>query len=98
MTPELPNVTPVGLFVLLGIRSVLLWFVVPIAFIVWSVGLFWLWGGAALRPFVRLVDWNVSVALCRSLLRPLMRAPLPKWVCLQNASTLSNQVKFMEYF
>jgi hypothetical protein len=98
MMPELPNATTVGLFVLLCVRSVLLWFVVPLAFTVWSVGLFWLWGRTPLRTFVRWADWNVHVALCRSLLRLLMRDPLPKWVPLRSASTLDNRVKFMEFF
>lgn len=98
MTPELPNATPAGLFVLLCVRSVLLWFVVPMAFIVWLVGLFWLWGKIPLRMFVRWADWNVGVALCRSLLRPLMRDPLPEWVALGAASRLDNRVKFMEFF
>lgn len=97
-TPRLPNPTPIGLFVLVCVRSVLLWFVVPLAFVTWLVGLFWLWGKVPLRAFVRWADWNVGVALCRSILRPLMRDPLPNWAPLRSARALQNRVKFMEFF
>lgn len=97
-TPKLPNATAIGLFVLVCVRSVLLWFVVPIGFVIWLVGLVWLWGNLPLRAFVRWADWSVSVALCRSILRPLMREPLPTWVPLRDATKMGNRVKFMEFY
>ena len=98
MTPQLPNATPIGLFVLLCVRSVLLWFTVPLSFIAWLGGFFWVWARIPLRAFMRWADWNVGVALCRTVLRPLMRTPLPQWVRLGSATALTTRVKFMEFF
>jgi hypothetical protein len=62
--------------VLLLVRGLLLWLVIPIASLVWLVLCVWLLRkGVGLRQFLGWVDLNSVAFLQRSILRPFVPSP-----------------------
>jgi hypothetical protein len=80
------------------LRSVLLWLVMPLAFIVWLLGLLWLWGHVPLRGWLRWIDYNMIVTLCRTLLWPLMNEPKINWLEYTHVHDIDTRVGFWDFF
>jgi hypothetical protein len=78
--------------VLLFLRGILLWLVVPVATISWLV----LWiglrrRGVSLGRFLGWVDLNLVAALSRTVLRPLFRNPA-RWVPVSDMPQVTHRV------
>lgn len=78
--------------ILLGIRGVALWLVVPVALIAW---LFW-WpilrrSDIQLSQFLGWVDLNLISAIEHSVLRPLIRVPLP-WTSTRELPNVTHRI------
>lgn len=82
--------------VLLLIRGVLLWVIIPLGTIWWVVGLpTWRKRRIALGQLLGWADWNLMVAIERSLLRPFVRKP-PSWIPLTDMSTVTHRVRSVD--
>ena len=85
-----PLVTGIAFLVL---RGVLLWVVIPLAFVLWVIVR--LSGGdrsdLSLRTVVGWADLNLCAALSRSLLRPMVIRPL-EWTPWRDVESVSHRV------
>ena len=78
--------------ILLGIRGVLLWLVVPLSLIAWPC----LWPilrrhNIRLAQFLGWVDLNLISAIEHSILRPLIGVPLP-WSSARELPTITHRI------
>ena len=78
--------------ILLGIRGVLLWLVVPLSLIAWPC----LWPilrrhNIRLAQFLGWVDLNLISAIEHSILRPLIRVPFP-WSSARELPTVTHRI------
>ena len=88
-----PRQNPVAAgIVLLFIRGVLLWVVIPVAACAWVLGARWLSPrGVRFGHFLGWVDLNLVAFLARIVLRPFFRAP-PPWVPASIMSQVTHRV------
>ncbi|GIT78832.1 hypothetical protein LLS1_05010 [Leifsonia sp. LS1] len=98
MKPPVANTGLAGGVALGLLRSVLLWVVVPVAFLLWLVLLLWLWAKVPLRGWIRWVDYNMIVTLCRTVLSPLMREPTLKWLPPKYINEIDTRVGYWDFF
>jgi hypothetical protein len=89
---------PAGLVLLILIRSVLLWILVPVAFVVWVFGGPWLWRKGPTNKFVRWADYNTTVTLMRTILRPLTKPPYSSWAPLSQVREFNTPISFINEF
>lgn len=85
----------VGLLLLM-IRGVLLWPIVPLALAWWVVG--WaVFHRRSVRPAQLLgwVDLNLIAAIERSILRPLIKSPMP-WTPASEVAAVTHRVRFAD--
>lgn len=91
-------INPLAWLVLLGIRGVLLWLVVPLSFLVWLIGGFWLWSDRApLGRFMGWIDSNLVFSLERTILRPVFPEPTHKWVPFASVSTVTHRIGHLDF-
>ena len=76
------------------IRMVLLWIVVPVACIAWVV-VFWK-TRATLGACLGWFDVNLFVFIQRIVLRPLIRRPPPPWLALSKMAIVEHRIGFPE--
>lgn len=90
---------PLALLVLLFIRGVLLWLLVPLGFVVWVLGAVWLIGrGATLGKFLGWLDSNFIIILERTLLRPFFAEPTHPWVPFADIAGVTHRVGPLDLF
>jgi hypothetical protein len=81
--------------VLLFLRSLLLWFVIPLGFIVWIFVFPLLHDrGVALIQFLSWLDNNLIVLIQRGLLRPFGRYNGPNWIPAGRMSEVKHRLKW----
>lgn len=78
---------------ILVIRGVLLWILVPLAVISWIV-LFWI-TKASLGACLGWFDLNLNALLQRVVLRPLIRNPPASWVALSKMISTEHRIAFL---
>lgn len=98
MKPPPPATGLAGGVALGLLRSVLLWVVMPLAFVVWLGGLLWLGGRVPLRGWLRWIDYNMIVTLCRTLLWPLMDEPAMAWLGFRHIRDIDTRVSSWDFF
>jgi hypothetical protein len=82
----------VGGTLLLGVRGVLLWALVPLATCVWLLIAPWLRRrGVGLGGFLGWVDLNFVALLARSVLRPLFADP-PRWIGFREMAQVTHRI------
>lgn len=80
---------------LLG-RGVLLWIVVPLAFVCWLLAAIPLRRrGVTLGKFLGWVDLNLVAFLGRTILRPIVRTPLD-WVPASEMPEVTHRLRFQD--
>lgn len=88
----------VGTVVLLTIRGLLLWLVVPLTLLLWLViSLALRRRGISLGQFLGWLDLNLISAIQRTLGDSLCDAPIP-WTPLASASTLKHRIYGIDAF
>jgi hypothetical protein len=81
---------------LLILRGILLWIVIPLATLAWLPAGYSLHRrGVSLGQFLGWVDLNLVACLERSILRPLFRAPLP-WVPARSMAEVTHRVTWLD--
>jgi hypothetical protein len=92
-TPVIRRNSILGGFVLLLIRGILLWVVVPVATCVWLVVALRLRRrGVTLGRFLGWIDLNLVACLQRTILRPLFRAPRD-WVPVDEMPKVTHRLR-----
>ncbi len=82
--------------VLLLLRGLLLWIIVPLGLVCWLLGLpWWRKRRVALRQLLGWADLNLIAAIHRGLLRPLVRRPSP-WVPFDEIPTVTHRVRLID--
>jgi hypothetical protein len=79
---------------LLVIRGILLWVLVPVGFVVWLLSFLW-----TRRPpgqFLGWLDWNLVVLLERSVLRPFFPRQTQNWVSVSEMSTVEHRIGVLD--
>lgn len=86
---------PVPALLLLLIRGILLWLLIPIAVLMWIV--LHSWGqNSSLGACVGSYDINMCAALQRSLLRPLIPDPTVDYVPLSKMTEVTHRITFLD--
>ncbi len=99
MEPRFPNTGLAGGIALGLLRAVLLWVTVPLSFIAWLLIGLGVGGKYPLRKFLHWVDYNITVTLCRTLLRPLMNDPQLVWLSPKQIVEMDTHVSlFGDFF
>ena len=81
---------------LVFIRSLLLWRLVPLGFAVWVLGSPWfLLKHISLGQFLGWLDFNLCVALQRGPLRPLIAKPLVDWIPASKMTTTEHRIRIL---
>lgn len=94
-SPELRLPLLTGLIILL-VRGVLLWLVVPLAFLFWLIGwLHWHRRRVSLGKMLGWADVNLIAVIQRSLLRPLVRYPLAR-TPLAELPTVTHRIRTID--
>lgn len=75
------------------IRSVLLWILVPVAAISWIV-LYWI-TKASLGACLGWFDMNLNALIQRVLLRPFIRHPPASWVAMSQMASTEHRIPFL---
>jgi hypothetical protein len=89
-------VAVVGGLMLLFLRGILLWIVIPLAILAWLPAGYSLHRrGVSLGQFLGWVDLNLVACLERTILRPLFRAPLP-WVPARSIAAVTHRVSWFD--
>ena len=86
-------------FVLLTVRGVLLWVVLPLGCAAWVLVAPWLHKrGIKFGQFLGWIDINLIVLVQRSLLRPFYRKPAPLWVPATEMSGVEHRVGMVDLY
>jgi len=95
VTFEPPRNDPFPALVLMVIRGIALWLLVPIGFFVWILVSPWLVPRAVgLSKFVGWIDLNFAAFLQRVILRPFFATLSLPWVPFRDACNLRHRVSF----
>jgi hypothetical protein len=82
--------------VLLLVRGVLLWVVVPLGVLAWPVvALSFRRRGLCLGEFLGWLDLNLTSAIQRSVVRPFFDAPIP-WTPFSEAAGLTHRIRLLD--
>jgi hypothetical protein len=93
------GVRGVGGLLLLFVRGLLLWIVVPIGFIAWAATCPWqIKRKVALGQFFGWIDSNMIIAIERSVLRPFFAAPTHRWVPIKDRDQVKNRIGVLDLF
>lgn len=93
------SINPFAWIVLLYLRGLLLWVLVPLGFLVWVVGAVWLVPrGATLRSFLGWLDIQLVVTLQLSILRPFFSEPSISEVRFADIATLGHRVGALDLY
>ena len=97
-----PRVAAVGVIpglALLTLRGILLWVVIPLAFLAWLLLLPWLHSRrVTVGQFLGWVDNNLIVALERSVLRPLFRSPPQRWIPAHEIERVNHRIGKLDLY
>jgi hypothetical protein len=94
--PDLPLIPAI---LLLVIRGIALWFLVPLAFLFWVLAFPWIFRySKSLRQFVTWVDVNFCVSLLRGPLRVLVPEPRMSWLPLSRITELTARTADKDFF
>ncbi len=93
------GVRGIGGVLLLLVRSLLLWIVVPIGFIAWATTCPWqIKRKVSLGQFIGWIDSNMVIAIERSVLRPFFTAPTHRWVPIKDRDKVKNRIGLLDPF
>ncbi len=92
--PSTPNDPFAGVLLLL-IRGILLWLLVPIGLIIWPFSLPWSECGPG--NFLGWLDNNQIAALQRYVLRPGFPEPQCEWVHFRDIKAVSHRIRFGDW-
>ena len=82
--------------VMLCVRGVLLWLVIPLTVLAWILGLpFWRKQGATIEQLIGWADLNLIACLQRGPLRLSVRNPL-HWTPVSEVSRVDHRVSFVD--
>ena len=88
-----------GLLLLLAIRGVLLWIMIPLGIVAWGVTMPWqLKQEISLGQFLGWADNNLTVILERSALRPLFPVQTHPWISARNISNVKHRIGKLDLF
>ena len=87
-------VGPVAGMLLLVIRGILLWVLVPVGCVAWLLTI--LWTRRPLGEFLGWLDSNLVVLLERSVLRPFFPQPTQNWVPASRMSTVKHRIGVLD--
>jgi len=91
-----PRNSVVGGIAVLFVRGLLLWLVVPMAAIVWPILALWLRrGGVTFGGYLGWLDLNLISCLQRTILRPLVRAPVD-WVPARDMARVVHRLRAVD--
>lgn len=82
----------IGALLLLFVRGVLLWLIVPVGFLIW---LLTFWRGASCGQVIGWVDWNCIAAIQRTLVRPFLPSRLP-WIAWRDRRDVSHRPTLLD--
>ena len=92
----------IGVFaglVLLVVRGILLWVVVPLGCIAWVIDSPWLHKrGVGIGQFLGWIDINLIALIQRSLLRPFIRDAAQPWVPARKISEVAHRIGRLDLF
>lgn len=93
---------PIGLgasFLLLVVRGVLLWLMVPIGSLIWMVTFQWTGTNrVSLGSFLGWVDNNLVYVLQRGPLRPFFPKPTVRWIRTRGRSEVTHRVHGIDFY
>lgn len=94
-----PNLPALPALLLLVIRGIALWLLVPLAFLFWIVAFPWIFRcSTSLPQFVTWVDVNFCVSLLRGPLRALVPEPRAGWLPLSRIRELTARTGMKDFF
>jgi len=86
----------VGALVLLTVRGLLLWVVVPLGVVAWPlVVVTSRKRGVRLGQFLGWLDLNLTSAIQRTVTRPFFQAPIP-WTPFDAAASLTHRIRLLD--
>jgi hypothetical protein len=84
-------------FIVLIVRGLALYLLIPLAFIFWLLAFFWISKySKSLPQFVTWVDYNFSVSLIRGPLRALIPEPRAEWLPLRRIKGMTARTKLYD--
>ena len=84
---------------LLILRGILLWIVIPLAFLAWLLLLPWLHSRrVTVGQFLGWVDNNFIAALQRSVLRPLFQSPPQHWIRAHDIERVTHRIGKLDLY
>jgi hypothetical protein len=87
----------VGSVLLLVLRGVLLWVVVPLTFVVWLLAIAWtIPRHISLGHMLGWVDINFTMILIRGPLRPFFREAPMDWIPLRDMAGVRHRIQFFD--
>lgn len=94
-----PDLPALPALLLIFIRGVALWLLVPLAFLFWTLAFLWIFRySRSLPQFVSWVDFNFGVALLRGPLRPLVPEQHLDWLPLSRIRELTARTGRNEFW
>lgn len=92
------RVGPFAGFLLLVIRGLLLWLLVPTGFLIWMVTLQWaLRNRVSLGSFLGWLDNNLVYGLQRGPLRLFFRKPTVRWIPAKCRSEVTHRIRGVDF-
>ena len=92
-----PTMPDVPAFILVIVRGLALYLLIPLAFVLWLVALLWIGRySKSLPQFITWVDYNFSVSLIRGPLRPLIPKPRAEWLPLRRIKEMTARTQFFD--
>lgn len=84
-------------FVVLIVRGLALYLLIPLAFIFWVLAFFWISKySKSPSQFVTWVDYNFTVSLIRGPFRALIPEPRAEWLPLRRIKEMTARTKFYD--
>lgn len=84
-----------GGLVLLAVRGLLLWVVVPLGVVAWPLVVLSRRRAVRLGQFLGWLDLNLTSAIQRTIARPFFEAPLP-WTPFDAAAGLTHRIRLLD--
>ena len=92
-----PTMPDVPAFVLVIVRGLALYLLIPLAFVFWIVAFLWIVRySKSLPQFVTWVDYNFTVSLIRGPLRLLIPEPRAEWLPLRRIKEMTARTKLYD--
>ena len=88
-----------GAVLLISIRAILLWFVVPLGLLASLIFNSWrMKQGVSVKQFLGWIDINFILVLERSGLQPFFSKRTQPWTALKNASKVEHRIGVFDFF